>query len=174
MPSVIRQRNIPQVIRSLSGMDSPDYTDLFTVTTNGADDASPEQWSRTAIEGVAGGGGQFIWRGVLGLRLRSRPSTDRVGGWTIADRGDEWIRLEASSWFLTAHLVTRLDDGHLSAATFIRYDHPIAPLIWVPLSAIHRRLMPGLLAQTVRLRSGHSDGALRRKHDPAGTRKGGH
>ncbi len=154
MPSVIQQRNIPEVIRSLSGMDSPDYMDLFTVTTNGAADASPEQWSRTAIEDVAGLGGQFIWRGVLGLRLKSRPSMERVGGWKIADRGEDWIRLEASSRFLTAHLVTRLGDGHLSAGTFIRYDHPIAPVIWVPLSAVHRRLMPGLLNQTVRLRAG--------------------
>ena len=66
MPSVIQERNIPEVIRALSGMDSPDYIDLFTVTTTGAADATPEQWSRTAIEDVAGRGGQFIWRGVLG------------------------------------------------------------------------------------------------------------
>jgi hypothetical protein len=45
MPSVIQQRNIPEVIRSLSGMDSPDYIDLFTVKTNGAPHASLEQWS---------------------------------------------------------------------------------------------------------------------------------
>jgi hypothetical protein len=158
MPFVIQQRNIPEVIRSLSGMDSPDYIDLFTVTTNGAAETSPEHWCRTAIEDVAGSGGQFIWRGVLGLRLKSRPSADRVGGWKIADRGENWIRLEASSRFLTAHLVTRLDDGHLSVSTFIRYDHPIAPMIWVPASAVHRRLMPGLLKQTVRLRTGPSGG----------------
>ena len=174
MPSVIQQRNIPEVILSLSGMDRPDYVDLFTVTTSGAADASPEQWSRTAVEDVAGLGGQFIWRGVLGLRLTARPRTERVGGWKIADRGEDWIRLEASSWFLTAHLVTRWDAGQLSVATFIRYDHPIAPLIWVPLSAVHRRLMPGLLAQTVRLRAGHSDGALQRTHDPAASPEGGH
>jgi hypothetical protein len=51
--------------------------------------ATPEQWSRTAIEDVAGLGGQFIWRGALSLRLKSRPSTERVGGWKIADRGEE-------------------------------------------------------------------------------------
>src|SRR5262245_40556639 len=154
MSLVIQQRNIPDVIRSLSGMDSPDYFDLFTVTTNGAAETSPEHWCRTAIEDVAGLGGQFIWRGVLGLRLKSRPAAERVGGWKIADRGEKWIRLEASSRFLTAHLVTRPDDGHLSVSTFIRYDHPIAPMIWVPASAVHRRLMPGLLKQTVRLRAG--------------------
>jgi hypothetical protein len=150
MPSVIQQRDIPDVIRALSSMESPDYIDLFTVTSNRAADASPERWCRTAIEDVAGLGGQFIWRGILGLRLKSRPSTERVGGWKIADRGEDWIRLEASSWFLNAHLVTRLDDGHLSVGTFIRYDRPIAALIWVPASAVHRRLMPGLLFQTVR------------------------
>ena len=174
MPSVIQQRNIPEVIRSLSGMDRPDYSDLFTVTTDGAADASPERWCRTAIEDVAGLGGQFIWRGVLGLRLKSRPSTERVGGWKIAGRGEDWIRLEASSWFLTAHLVIRRDDGQLSVGTFIRYDRPIAALIWVPASAVHRRLMPGLLHQTVRRQARLSDRALQRNHDPAASPKGGH
>jgi len=158
MPSATQQRTIPEAIRSLSGMESPDYSDLFTVRLKGAADASPEQWARTAVEDVAGRGGQFIWRRVLGLRLTSRP--ERVGGWRIADRGERWIRLEASSWFLTAHLVTRVDDRQLSAGTFIRYDHPIAPLIWVPASAGHRRLMPGLLEQTVRLRGGRTHGAV--------------
>jgi hypothetical protein len=174
MPSVSQQRNIPEVIRSLSSMESPDYIDLFTVMTEGAADATPEQWCRTAIEDVAGLGGQFIWRGVLGLRLKSRPSTERVGGWRIADRGEDWVRLEASSWFLTAHLVTHLDPDHLSVGTFIRYDRPIAALIWVPASAVHRRKMPGLLRQTVRLRAGRSESALGRSHDRASSPEGGH
>lgn len=58
MPSVTQQRTIPEVIRSLSGMVSPDYIDLFTVTTGEAADVSPERWSRTAIEDVAGLGGR--------------------------------------------------------------------------------------------------------------------
>src|SRR5262245_65357259 len=111
MLSVSQQYTIPDAIRVLSGMDRPHYIDVFTVTTNGAAEATPEQWSRTALEDVAGRGGQFIWRGVLGLRLKSRRSTSRVAGWKIADRREDWIRLEASSWFMTAHLVTRLDDG---------------------------------------------------------------
>jgi hypothetical protein len=174
MPAVIQQRNIPEVVRFLSGMERPDYIDLFTVTTTGAGSASPERWARTAVESVAGRGGQFIWRGVLGLRLESRASTERVGGWKIADRGEDWIRLEASSWFLTAHLVIRLDGKQLSVGTFIEYDHPVAPLVWVPASAVHRRLMPGLLRETVRRRSGLSDGTLQRKHDPAASSEGGY
>lgn len=174
MLSVIQQHTIPEEILALSGMVRPDYIDVFTVTTNGTADATPEQWVRTALEEVAGRGGQFIWRGVLGLRLKSERSTEQVAGWKIADRGEDWVRLEASSWFMTAHLVTQLDDGHLSAATFIRYDHQIAPLIWVPMSAVHRRLMPGLLVQTVRLRARHAHGASPRKHDPVASREGGH
>jgi hypothetical protein len=171
---VIQQRTIPEAIRVLSGMDRPDYIDVFTVTTDGAADATPEQWFRTALEDVAGRGGQFIWRRVLGLQLKSRPSTEQIAGWKIADHGEDWIRLEASSWFLTAHLVTRVDDGQLVAGTFIRYDHPIAPLIWVPASAVHRRMMPGLLVKTVRLRARHSDGALQRNHDRVASPDGGH
>ena len=173
MLSVVQPRTIPESIRVLSGMDGSDYIDVFTVTTNGAADATPEQWFRTALEHVAGRGGQFIWRGVLGLRLKSRPSTDRIAGWKIADRGEDWIRLEASSWFMTAHLVTRLDDGQLFAGTFIRYDHPVAPLIWGPASAVHRRMMPGLLVKTVRLRARHS-GAFRAKHERAANPGRGH
>jgi hypothetical protein len=158
MPSVIQECTIPRKIRVLGGMDRPDYVDLFTATTTGADDASPEQWSRSAIEDVAGLGGQIIWRGVLGLRLKSRPAKDQVGGWEIGDGGKDWIRLQASSWFMTAHLLIRLHGRHLSAGTFIRYDHKVARFIWVPLSAIHRHLMPGLLYKSVRLRSRLSNG----------------
>src|SRR5262249_24831950 len=118
-------------------------------------------------EDVAGRRGQLLWRGVLGLRLRSRPSTERVGGWRIAARGEDWIRLEASSWFLTAHLVIRRDDRHLSTGTFIRYDRPIAALVWGPVSAVHRRLMPGLLRHTVRLQ-------VPANHDPAASPRRGH
>jgi hypothetical protein len=54
-----------------------------------------------------------------------------------------------------------------SAAMFIRYDRPIAALIWVALSAVHRHLMPGLPIKTVRLH-------VQRSHDPAASPKGGH
>jgi len=47
-------------------------------------------------------------------------------------------------------------------------------LIWVPASAVHRRLMPGLLDQTVHLRARRSDGAFQRKRDPTGGPEVGH
>jgi len=33
----------------------------------------------------------------------------------------------------------------VSVATFIRYDRPMAAVIWPPLSIGHRQAMPGLL-----------------------------
>jgi hypothetical protein len=156
VPTVFQQRNVPEAIRSHSTLTSPDYVDLFTITTDRALRRSPEQWARAGIEDAAGLAGQFVWRALCGLRLERRTSPDYVGGWKIADRGDSWIRLEAASWFMTAHIVFQVDDGQLSVATFIRYDRPTAALIWPPLSAVHRLAMPGLLRHTVRaMRLGH-------------------
>ena len=143
--TVLRQRNVPEAIRSLSTLAKPDYVDLFTVATVAAADRSPEQWARAAIEDAAGLAGQFIWRVVLGLRLERRPSLDHVGGWKIGDRDDNWVRLEAASWFLTAQMVVQVDPEQVSVATFIRYDRPMPALVWPPLSNIHRPAMPGLL-----------------------------
>ena len=150
VPTVSQQRDVPEAIRSLSTLANPDYVDLFTITTDQATGRSPAQWARAGVEDAAGLAGQFVWRVLCGLRLERRLSPGYVGGWKIADRGNSWIRLEAASWFMTAHLVVRVDDGQLSVATFIRYDRPIAGLFWPPLSAGHRLAMPGLLRQTVR------------------------
>ena len=150
VPVVVQYRDVPAAIRSLTTIPSPDYVDVFAVTTSNAADASAEQWARAGIEEAAGDAGQFVWRVLLGLRLERQSSLDRVGGWKITDRGDTWIRLEAASWLLTAHLVVHADDREVTVATFIRYDRPLAALVWAPLSVGHRKAMPGLLRRAVR------------------------
>ncbi len=62
MPTVVQQHNVPEAIRFLSTLASPDYVDLFTIATDGAAARSPEQWARAAVE-AAGLAGQFVWRG---------------------------------------------------------------------------------------------------------------
>jgi hypothetical protein len=57
-----------------------------------------------------------------------------VGGWKIGDRDDNWVRREVASWFLTAQIVVQVDPEQVSVATFIRYDRPMAAVIWPPLS----------------------------------------
>lgn len=111
MPAVRQRRPVPEEIRALSTMADPGYVDVFTMDS-GVPGRSAEQWARTMFEDVAGRQAQIIWRVLLGMRLKAAPG--RVAGWKIADRGDNWVRLEADSWFLTGHLVVQADDEHVS------------------------------------------------------------
>lgn len=142
--TVVQARTVPEAIRSLSTMADPGYVDLFTMTS-GIPGKSPEQWARAMFEDVLGLQAQLLWRGLLCLRLKA--SAHRVAGWKIAGSGDSWVRLEASSWFLTAHLVVQADDERVSLATFIRYDRSVASRVWPPISQRHRQAAPGLLRQ---------------------------
>src|SRR6266566_5833646 len=112
-------------------------------------DKTPEQWARATVEGVHPWARFVAWRVLCGLRLEPRPSPDYLAGWRIADRGDGWIRMEASSWFMTAQIVFHVDEGHVSFATFVRYDKPMAALVWPAVSIIHRRAVPELLRYAV-------------------------
>jgi hypothetical protein len=147
--TVVGLDNIPDAISSLDTLASPDYVDLFTATTSGATDRSAEEWARVALEETpTGRSAPDLWR-LLGLRLGPTPSPDYVQGWRIADRGGDWIRIEATSWFMTAHAVVQVDDRHVSIALFVRYDRPIAALIWPPVSVMHRRAVPVMLRQAL-------------------------
>ncbi|MFD0360486.1 hypothetical protein ACFQZZ_03370 [Nocardia sp. GCM10030253] len=151
---VFQQHEVPEAVRALSTIADPDYVDLFTLVTSDASSWSPEQWARAAFEDVAGLAGQFIWRALLGLRLERRPS--HVAGWTIVDRGDNWLTLEARSWMLTGNLVIQVEREHLSLATFLRYDKPMGKRVWATLSAKHRKVAPGLLRDAHRVRQAGS------------------
>lgn len=147
LATVAQQYSVPEAVLSMSTMAPPDYVDLFTISTTRITGGSTERWARAVVEESAGLGGQFIWRVILGLQLGQAP--ERVGGWEIGGRGENWLRLEAASRLLTAHLVIQAVAGHLSVGTFIRYDTAVARFIWTPLASIHRRLMPGLLRKAV-------------------------
>jgi len=126
------------------------YTDQFSVATDVG--ATPEQWARSMFGNVPSAGEWLIWRGLLGLRLSSGRSPDTVGGWRIGDRGEDSIRLDAASWFMSANLVVRAADGQLSLTTLVRYDRLVARIWWPPLSAVHRWLVPRVLRDTVHRR----------------------
>ena len=147
MPGTVLQRHdMPPSIRSLITVDRPDYTDVFVVSTGSEPDRSPEEWARAAVE-ATGLAGQFLWRVVLGLRLKLGPSPDHVGGWGVSGRGDNWLRLEARSWFLTAQIIVRLSDGEVAVGTVLQHDRFVGGLIWPPMSIVHRQVMPRLLRQ---------------------------
>jgi hypothetical protein len=94
----------------------------------------------------------LIQRVALGLRLKRQASPDHVLGWKIAGRGDHWMRLEAASWFLTGHVLVHVDHDQLSFATFVRYDRPVAALIWPPVSLIHHQVALALMRSAAKVR----------------------
>ena len=138
---LLRTHNVPRV----------DYADLFSLATDAT--GTPEQWARAMFGDVPNAGELLIWRVILGLRLARGPSPATVAGWRIGARGDDWIRLEAASWFLTANLVVRAADGEVSLATFIHYARGVGRRVWPPLSAVHRALVPGVLRKAAARRS---------------------
>ena len=148
--SAVELRDVPESFRRLDTLTRPDYVDLFTTTAIGASRWSAEEWARAALEDTpTGRSAPLLWRR-LGLRL-GPASPDHVQGWKIAARGDDWIRIEAESWFMTAHAIVRVDHDEVSVALFLRYDRPVAALIWPPVSVMHRRAVPVMLRQAVRL-----------------------
>jgi hypothetical protein len=128
-----------------------DYADRFTLTTDV--EATPEQWARAMFGDAPNVAELLIWHGFLGLRLSRGRSPATVAGWRIAGRGHNWIRLEATSWFLTANLLVQAADGRVSLGTFLHYDRRLGHVLWPPLSAIHRRLVPGVLRDAAARRS---------------------
>lgn len=139
-----RGGSLPGSVLARSALPRIDYADHFTLATDV--EATPEQWARAMFGDVPDLTELFIWRVLLGLRLNRRRSTATVAGWRIGGRGEDWIRLEAQSWFLSGNLVVQVTDGEeVGLATFLRYERRLGRLVWPPLSAVHRRLVPGLL-----------------------------
>ncbi len=144
--------DVPASVLALSSFTDIDYADQFSRATDV--DAAPEQWARAMFGDVPDVAERFIWRVLLHLRLSRGRSPATVAGWRIGDRGEDWVRLEAGSWFLTANLLVRAADGRVSLGTFVHYDRRVGRAVWVPLSAVHRRLAPRVLREAEgRLRS---------------------
>jgi len=141
--SAVGTHDIPESVRALSPLSRIDYADLFTLSTDTA--ATPERWARAMFGDVPDAGELLIWRVVLGFRLSRGRSPDTVAGWRIGERGEDWILLEAASWFLSGNLLVRTAEGKVSLGTFLRYDRSLARAVWPPLSAVHRLLVPGVL-----------------------------
>lgn len=141
--SAVGTHHVPASVRALCSLPTVDYADRFTLRT--AATATPEQWARAMFGDVPSVAELLIWRGVLGLRLSRGRSPDTVAGWQIDGRGDDWIRLRAASWLLTANLLVQTADGRVSLGTFLRYERRLGHGVWLPSSAVHRRLVPGVL-----------------------------
>ncbi|MGH8875801.1 MAG: hypothetical protein ACRD0P_00395 [Stackebrandtia sp.] len=136
---------IPESIRELIG--DHDHADVVTLTTGDAATWTPEQWARAAFGDAAGRSGQFIWRVVLGLRLKRRTRPGQVAGWPIDGTGENWIRLRARSWMLIGQLVIRIEGDRVSMATVVRFRRRIGERVWNLLSGIHAKAAPEVLRE---------------------------
>ena len=145
---VVGVRAVPEHVRTLGSLPGIDYADRFVLTTDVA--ATPEQWARALFGDVPSTAEWCIWRGVLGLRLSRGRSPVTVGGWRVGARGEDWIRLEAASWFLSAEMLVQTAAGRVSWTTSLHHDRPVGRVVWPPLSAVHRRLVPRVLRDAER------------------------
>jgi hypothetical protein len=144
--------DIPESTRTRAALAAPDYVDRFAIDID-TSTTSPEGWARVLLEETpAGRSAPMLWR-LLGLRLGPRGSAEHIQGWRVAWRSDEALRLEASTWYMTAHAVLEALGDHLAVSLFIRYDNALARVIWPPAAVLHRRGVPQLLRQAAHRRS---------------------
>jgi hypothetical protein len=152
-PSLAWQRDVPESLRSLDGLARPDYADLFTARANGVSEQAAEEWARAALEGAPDHlrlAAVLAQRLLLGLRLGPLRSPNYILGWKIAERGNDWVRIEATSWMMAASLVFKVDEVGLSVATFVRYDRRLAAVIWPPISIVHRKVGLAMMRHALR------------------------
>jgi hypothetical protein len=144
---------------ALSTFAEPDHVDLFTVAAPGARDHTPEAWARAVLEEapVSQRNARRFWR-LLGLRLGPPGSADHVQGWRIAARGDDWVRLETASWYMTAQAVVLVGAAQVSLSLSLRFDRPPAALVWRFVAGPHKRAVPVMLRQGAELMAARPPG----------------
>lgn len=129
-------------------IDPVTYDDTFTLS--GLDDsmqkASAEQWARAALGNKPNWSERVIWSGLLRFNLHREASQNTVAGWRIGSRGgDEWIRLDNSSWLMDANIVVSKARGQVSFSTILRYKSIAGRFLWSTLGFVHRWAVPRLL-----------------------------
>lgn len=152
-PVVVWQRSVPEAIGSLDTLDRTDYADLFRTDIRAVPARSIEEWVREVL--TRGPRGlttlvPIVHRYVLGLDLGKGGTPENLFGWKVTEHTSTWMRLEASGWLITAQLVVRADRGELAVGTFVRYNHPLARVIWPPVSLVHRQVGIALMRQARR------------------------
>lgn len=132
---------------SLAGY-SCDYEDSFDVSVAAGNERTPEQWGRAVFEDAPRSVRWFLLVGFrygLNLRLARRTSPEYVFGWAIVDRKPSSLTIESRSWYLTSRLLFKTEPARVMLSTHVRYDKPIAKILWPPVSILHRQILPRLL-----------------------------
>jgi hypothetical protein len=149
-----RAHRVAPVLETRATDNPPDYRDAFEVPTDRTDRRTPEQWARAVFESAPRPVRWFLllgWRGVLGLRLGPRPSSEHVLGWRIAETSPEAVRLELRSAVMTAQLILRVASSTAVLTTHVYYTRRLAHPLWAAVGLIHRRMIPYLLGRAASL-----------------------
>ncbi|MBV9952494.1 MAG: DUF2867 domain-containing protein [Acidimicrobiia bacterium] len=142
-PSIRVRRAWPST-QSVVALEGADFACAYEVDISPEDGRSPEQWARAAWEDSPSALRWFMrtgWRFVLGFRLGPRASPDHILGWPIVDRPPDEVVCRLRSGLLDAHNTFRRLDGVLVWSTFVRYEKPMARLVWMPASVLHRHIV---------------------------------
>ncbi|WP_051158956.1 hypothetical protein [Tsukamurella sp. 1534] len=129
-------------------LDRVDYADRFT--QEGAGRGTAEQWARAMFGDSPSPVERLIWGGALRLRLDRAAGPETIAGWTVGERGDGWIRMEADGPLLAGRLVVRAHAGTVSLTTAVRYRSRPGERVWRALAPVHRRLAPTLFRDAAR------------------------
>lgn len=116
----------------------------------GAGSVTAESWARAMFGDAPDAGQRFILTGLLRLRLAPIATFDTVVGVVVAENTAQDLRLEADSPLLRRHIVVRVEEAQVSLATVMGYRRRRGRITWQLVSAIHRRVAPGLLRETAR------------------------
>lgn len=147
---VVTTQPLAESTRGRSSVTSITYDDTFTIS--GLDDVtdktSAEQWARAVLGNKPNWSETLIWSGLLRFTLHREVSRSTVAGWRIgACGGDEWVRLENSSWLMDANIVVSKAPGQVSFSTMLRYKSIAGRLLWSGLGFVHRWALPRLLRE---------------------------
>jgi hypothetical protein len=150
--SILGGTDVPEQIRARITLAEPDHVDLFTVETPVATDHTAEEWARAILERapVSRRNARRFWR-LIGLRLAPPGSPDHVQGWRIAARADDWLRIEAASFYMTAEAVCLVEPDRVSLSLSVQHDRPPARLVWAVIAGPHQRAVPIMLRQAAAL-----------------------
>jgi hypothetical protein len=130
-----------------------DFVCAYEVDIASGDERSAELWAREAWEGASAPLQWFMlagWRFVLGLRLGPRSSSEHILGWSITRRSPDETVCQLRSRFLSASNIFRRVNGRLVWSTHVTYYRPIARVIWLPVSLLHRPIVRIALRRAAR------------------------
>lgn len=149
----VRQTTPVADTRTVSTLPRIDYEDAFLVDVASPGGRSAEQWLRVILEDAPAAVRQRLLSGWKSIGLKSGPAgpDGSVLGWQIRARTDDFVLVGRNSRIgMPGELLLRRTEHGLLFATFVRFTHPIARLLWAAVKPTHVRTVAALLEDASR------------------------